>query len=346
MRIPILVLALATGCSGGEALTAPRIESVSGAVLNREILTLHGRGFGVKPVAPPYRWDDFDGGRPGKRLADEAHGGWYTYSFEPGKWPVYSTARVRSAGSQSACQDFTGGNYNSTIALTDLPDSPLYFSGWFYITTSGAPSRNVKLIQMRPGELLDPSWECRLDQYPSTNSGHQYVSDCDNQPLAVPVNDYRVGGDLLTDGWHRLESWIDQGTPNGKDGIWTLWLDGRVWTEVSGTFMTQGDCPFHRLWLGFYYATDVGTPQPQALRYWDELYVDFSRMRVEIGNAPTWAACTHREIQVPQTWADGAITIRVNQGSFPAGATAYIYTVNEKGEPDAQGIPVVFAGGP
>jgi hypothetical protein len=344
MRIPILLLLILTGASCGEALTAPRVDTVAGAIRNRELVTVRGAGFGARKSPVPYRWDDFDAGKPGDRLRDESHGGWYTYTSVEGKWPTYSTARVRTPGSQSAYQDFTGGNYNSTIALTDLPDSPMYLSGWFYLTTSGAPSRNVKLIQLRSGELLEPGWECRVDQYPSTDSGHQYVSDCDNEPLDPPVNDGSIGADLLTDGWHRFESWIDQGTVNGKDGIWTLWMDCRPWSEVRGTFMQQSDCAFHRLWLGFYFATDVGTPQPQAQRYWDELYVDFTRARVEIGDAPTWAACTHREIQVPQVWTENAITIRVNQGSFADRAPAYLYVVDETGGTNAPGFPIVIGG--
>ncbi|MHB8078495.1 MAG: hypothetical protein ACYDIE_04495 [Candidatus Krumholzibacteriia bacterium] len=343
--LPALLVVVLTGLTAAGAWAAPGVASVSGTIQEAGTLTILGSNFGTKAKAAPYRWDNFDRGVPGTTLTDEANGGWYTMSTQVGKAPTYSTARIRRPGSQSAYQDFTGGNYNSTIGLTALPDSPLYLSGWFYLTTSGAASRNAKLLQMRPEDLDVLSWECRVDQYPSTNSGHQYVSDCDGGQLAVPINNWStVGGDLHTGAWHRLESWLDQGTTNGNNGVWTVWLDGQFYTQVTGTFMDSSDCPFHRLWLAHYYATDVGTPTPSAQRYWDELYVDFTRSRVEIGNASTWSASTHREIQVPSAWNSTGIICTVNQGTFTAGQQAWVYVVDATGVANAQGYPITFGG--
>ena len=315
IRNPIAGLVAAIFLLPGLALAAPNVESVSGTIENRGSVTIQGAGFGTKTAAAPYRWDDFESGTLGQRLAGEGEGGWYTDAIQSGKWPVYNKDRARTPGSQSAYQNFTGGNYNSTIGLTDLPDSPIYLSGWFYLSTTGAPSRNVKLLQMRPGDLFDQCWECRIDQYPNNGSGHQYVTDCNGS--TVLKNNWEIGDEMFTGGWHRLESWLDQGSRNGNDGLWTVWIDGQLWTQVSGTLMSSGDCPVRRLWLGFYFATDTGSPQPQAQRWWDELYVDFTRMRVEIGDAPTWNACTHRDR--PDRRRGGQDQVRPSQLSFRDG---------------------------
>jgi hypothetical protein len=339
-----LALLLLVGASA--AWAAPGIQSVSGTVQQEGTLAILGSGFGTKTTAAPYRWDDFDHGVLGTRLADEASGGWTTVTIKPGSWPTYSIARIRSPGSQSAYQNFTNGNYNSSISLLTLPaDKPLYVSGWFYMETTGAPSRNAKLLQMRVvDDGVTPGWECRIDQYPAINSGHQYVADCGGQQLVPAINDWSINGDLHTGAWHRLESWLDQGTVNGSDGIWRVLLDGQPYTQVTGSFMQEADCPFKLLKIGHYFDTDTYLPMPSAQRYWDELYVDETQSRVEIGNAATWSACTHREIQVPSAWSASSINCTVNQGSFTAGQQAWIYVVDSVGVANTTGYPITFGG--
>jgi hypothetical protein len=344
------LLFVGLSCGGGAEVSSPLLSDLSeplvrsqtGVLEHGAAVSLIGGGFGTKSVAFPHRWDDFDSGAPGALLKDEASGGWYLYASQPGKEPRYSNARSRWPGSQSAYQDFTGGNYNSTIALTNLPAGPIYMSGWFYLTTWGAPSRNVKLLQMRAGELHEAGWECRIDQYPSISAGHQYVGDCTGDPLA---DDWDIAANMWEDSWHRIESWLDQGTAEAGNGVWTVWIDGQPWTGLSGTFMTR-NCPFRRFYIGHYFAEDEGSPMPEAERYWDELYVDFTRARVELGDAPTWASCTHREVQIPKSWSPTSITITVNQGAFAQGQTAYLYVVNGSGVANANGLRVVVGVNP
>jgi hypothetical protein len=69
-------------------------------------------------------------------------------------------------------------------------------------------------------------------------------------------------------------------------------------------------------------------------RYWaDDVYLDTTWARVMLADQPTWAASTHREIQIPQSWSsDGSsIGIVVNQGTFASGSTAYLYVIDASG---------------
>jgi hypothetical protein len=69
-------------------------------------------------------------------------------------------------------------------------------------------------------------------------------------------------------------------------------------------------------------------------RYWaDDVYLDSTWARVMIGDQSTWAASTHKEIQIPQSWSsDGtSIGIVVNKGTFTDGATAYLYVIDASG---------------
>jgi len=69
--------------------------------------------------------------------------------------------------------------------------------------------------------------------------------------------------------------------------------------------------------------------------YVDDVYIDTSWSRVEIGNAPTYAASTHREIQVAKAWADGSVTVNFNPGTFPGGSTAYLFVTDANGNTSA-----------
>ncbi|MFA6253018.1 MAG: fibronectin type III domain-containing protein [Patescibacteria group bacterium] len=321
----------------------PAISSVSGTISDGSAITITGSGFGAKSQAAPLRWDDFDSGTLGARLPSQANGGWTTGANQAGKEPRYSNTHVRLPGTLSAYQNFTGGNYNSEISLQGLFDGNVYLSGWFYRTSSGAPSRNFKWIQFRQGDLDEASWEFRQDAYPSTNSGHMYVANscpngvpcslCDDEvgmPGYTSANCnmyYGMNGDLKTGGWHRYEIWLTQGTLGQNNGHARIWLDGQPWMNMNGVFDPSG-CRFHNMWLGFYFATDTGTPQPQMETWWDELYVDTTPARVEICPNATWANKGKCEVQVASTWSNSQVTVRVNQGALNNGQSAYVYLVD------------------
>lgn len=135
--------------------------------------------------------------------------------------------------------------------------------------------------------------------------------------------------------WHRFEVWFDQGTLGNRDGSYVISIDGKPWFHNDGSFMPVAESTIHQMWLSFYFATDTGIPQPSMNRYWDELYVDSTRTRVEIGNASTFAACTHREIQIPTAWSNTSITATVNLGSFTSTAGLYAFVVAADGTASA-----------
>lgn len=66
--------------------------------------------------------------------------------------------------------------------------------------------------------------------------------------------------------------------------------------------------------------------------YIDDLYVDNTRARIELGNASVFEDCTHREIQIPSSWYDTGITFTYNPGSFGSSETVYLFVVNADGE--------------
>lgn len=352
----------------------PSVTSVTGTAQHGASIQIGGSGFGTKVPVAPYIYDNFESGIPGQVVS----GGWFVDASSSGKRPKYSDANPRFAQARAVLQDFTEGNYNSTLGLVGQNSKTFYVSGWNYTHTWNAPSRNFKPLGFRSGPAGD--WgepEGRLDIYPvnGPGSGHMYAADCNNTS-SVNVWGFNDGFAWTYDRWWRMETWIDQGSMDSSDGLWQFWEDLRLDKQISGTFITSEGCvglacrvrqtpvptpspqptplpvvcqcasetceDYDNFYLSSYFATDQGSPVPHALIYWDEIYIDYTRARVEIGNASTWDACTHREIQIPSAWSENSVTVTVNSGSFIPGSQAYVFVVNADGVPAASGFPVVI----
>jgi hypothetical protein len=90
---------------------------------------------------------------------------------------------------------------------------------------------------------------------------------------------------------------------------------------------------------------NTGTDDSTSVNmYIDDLYISIgTQARVELGNARTYDACTELHVQYPVRWeSDGtSITFRCNNGTFDTDDTTYLYVVNESGQVNAAGFPMV-----
>ncbi len=342
LTIPLLVAAAGPLCA------APVVSSATGDLLNRSTVTIRGLQFGVKDPAPPLKYDDFTSGKIGEALPEGSASngwadGWHVYSHEAGYLPRYSLDQTRIPGDAVAHQEYREGNYNATIGLYNLEFQELYISGWTWCDPQGDPSENAKLINFggdTGGSGSNYGYpQARTDQYPYNGSGHLYIAFSNN----TYIQDWGLKGDLYPRQWNRIERYVNNGHYGESDGSTWIRRNLQDWAGVQGMFQGPGlDGPFRKFYIGHYYRLN-GTAEMD--RYWDELYVDTTLARIEIGDAPTWTACTHREIQIPVTWSDTQIAFQVNQGTFTAGQAAYLYVVDADGKPNAEGLPIVFGAG-
>jgi hypothetical protein len=131
--------------------------------------------------------------------------------------------------------------------------------------------------------------------------------------------------------WYRLEYYLYAGTQGATDGIARGWLNcNSVYLEVlasqKGVFLIDSR-RFSAIWIGHYFDITHG-----SLQSWtSDAYIDTTPARVEMGNASTWAACTHREIQIPTSWSSSAINITLNRGSFGSTDSVCLYVVDASG---------------
>jgi hypothetical protein len=322
--------------------SGPAISSTSGTITHGSSVTISGSGFGTKATAAPFKYDDFEAGTLDARVGN----GWYTTSSTSGYWPIYADDYRRASGlaDQSAYLQHDVA-YNSTIGVTGLNwgyGRDAYISAWYYCETAGAASRNFKIFGWRGGGAGD--WDgpdLRVDMYPTTNSGHAYIARPDKSLI---VQDWGIGGNVLEGGWHRVEMYVHTGTSSGgdNDGVCIGWRDLDEWWTLQNfeyDFSTQD---YDNIYFASYFARDAGSPTPQMWWYYDEIYIDTTQARVEIGNASTWSGCSHREIQVPTSWSSGSVTVDVNQGTFSDGAGAYLYVVDADGNVNSNGYGIEF----
>lgn len=69
---------------------------------------------------------------------------------------------------------------------------------------------------------------------------------------------------------------------------------------------------------------------------YDDIYIDVTPQRVEIGNAPTLNGCTWREVQVATAWSENSITFDVRySGDVVAGDPLYLFVMDEDNNPSA-----------
>jgi hypothetical protein len=80
--------------------------------------------------------------------------------------------------------------------------------------------------------------------------------------------------------------------------------------------------------------------------YFDDIYIDNTFSRVEIGDASTYVNCTKRFMQIPTEWTDGTVKASLNKGNLVEGTLAYIYVIDSNGEVNPKGYPVIISDKP
>jgi hypothetical protein len=271
--------------------------------------------------------------------------------------------------------------YGQYVRLRELPDSRTWYVSFYRLMDvppgsdvlendadhGGVPtgSRNWKPLGMFAYSAVDGTdyMQWRHDLYPCNGTGHFYY-DFRGVSYTVMPNGYNaqyppiVAGVMTQGVWQRHEYLVDIGTVGNHDWHAQWWIDGVLQVDFkfaddpptdnwSGTLLY--DDHFRVIDINKYLAQELGdtptfTKKDLPIEFWlDDLYADCTAARVEVGNAATWAACTHREIQPWTAWADGSVTVTVNHGTLPHG-TQYLYAIKPDGTPfDTNGHPVVLA---
>lgn len=353
----ILVLTAVAACGGDDDTTTPATTSTgtasqggaagtggagatggtstgsggSGGVAHGDTHVIQGSGFGTRATAEPLLWDDFEAGTEAAAIDGAAPaignpwGGWSSGGVDPS----YGSANPRHPRStRHSFHDLDSvSQYNCSLAqsLTATSGDRIYLSYWWRYESTGTEWTD----NLKPWVIYDDAGQ-----------GQQYVG------MSVPGDGLRSGGNAdsptlwggigqqtLDGQWIRWEEELEVSSANQADGE----RHCRVHTTSPAQIEQQWSTDAHQThagadWdnidLGTYQTQDSRSPGARCTFQIDDVYIDRSWARVELGDSAEFANCTHREVQVPSAWSDGEVTITINQGSFSSLDGLHLFVID------------------
>lgn len=318
--------------------SAPLVSNTSGSISHNQIVTINGSGFGTKSPVAPLLYDSVDGMY--ETISQNAvvpTGGSNPWNSSGGSDMYNPTFNLNNPRGKNIAK------YNNSLSPSSAKNAvlggkvweecagkKLYISYWMYPYTSvDSPSYSNKLMRLTNdggyalGDKSTVVWGYNGQQIIAHSIVENYVG--------VVWLDY---GDVGA--WNRLEVVVDNST-NPKPTV-----AGYTNNTFRGSFTSSASISDIKgiYTIGADWSNDQNNPVPTI--DWGEIYVDNTTARVEICNNSTKATSTHCEIQIPQNvWSTSQIEIKLNQGSFADGASAYLYVVDSNNE-ISNGIPITF----
>lgn len=326
------------------AFGAPSVSGVSGTISNGQSVTISGSSFGTKSIGAPYRWDSFEQGESGELVTGWSGGTGSDiarYSDEVQRGPSAHLITSKHA--------FRPGAENISLCQNDYTNGydVLYIDYWYRLTpvdASGINGRNYKPWRVWTNDIS-------MQFNPGTMPGAGIFSIYDNgYPAQLPEISMWNGEERDYGNWKHEQVVVGVSDPGVANGVLHRYINSQPIGPFSDSlvFRTRNILPTE-IRIGHYWATDEDPGDPISMPsntgadlYIDDLYIDRTWSRVEIGDASTYSACTHREIQIPSAWSAGSITTTINQGSFANNSTVYLYVTDGNDDVNINGFPIVI----
>ena len=313
------------------SLLAQSISGLSGSVEHDSSVIISGSSFGSKgtPAAAPVKYDDFESGTDGNDLS-----GW-SFSKSGGINPHYEDDDfLRDSSSMSAECEFPGSVYLSSFGLStgSTRFHKVYIDFYYLYDPASPPSRNHKLFRFyADGNQGMP--DRYLQVFCSMEQG--FIIETDGGGTSKWTNDWTIGD--AVDTWNHFQFYFEANTDNNTDGITQCWIEENLerdetdWKHYNSATQDM----WNGIWFGNYLGHDAAggcdASPGQSNTFWDNVYIDSTRARVEIGNEYDYESCNHREIQIPSAWSGTSITVTMNTGSFATNDSIYFFAVDQDG---------------
>ena len=359
---PILIAVI--GLFSSYAYGNPTINSVSGSLVGGVPITIVGSRFGAHALGIEWLGAHIEQSSPGSVLSKA---GWVAQTDGGGfTAPRYASAKAHSGRKSILCR----------IRDADNPATGKWASGFYYDTAGAIDKIYVTWwVRFEKGSEFGQWKKWRLSPTTSVSDTNPQIMQSDwynndgsmcqayvwnwvkNDTFWYPKGDgerWITANDVVpVNSWVRLEYYFEENSAmDARDGTLRYFIHRqsepvRTVKDYVGNLKTRSagaTYDFHR-YVHFqnYWGNQKEGETGNASIYLDDIFVQKgTQARVEIGDSPDWSACTHREIQVPSAWSDGSIKITVNQGSFQAGDTAYLFVVDSDGNVNSTGFPIVI----
>lgn len=306
----------------------------SSTIASGQTLTISGSGFGTKSQAAPIYWTTFDDGTAGERI-DSYDSGW-TQRPEAGAWSYLSVAGARRGG---LGLENLGSKSGFNEASYHFPASAeIYVNYWFWVD-SGGSVRVLKMPRLTSSTAAGGGGE--YNGAGNTQMDGKYVT-ASGGSADINYND-GCTNDLDADGGNAGPGWItiprgrwfnvqffrrNSSPPGSSNGTVIASLDDN-YRHLSDTMVTRCSS-----WSGLHdtvWFNLGGSDVVNTDIYADDVYIDNTQARVEIGNASSYWSATHREIQIPSSWGDGSVVVTCNTGTFSNADNVWIFVVDSDG---------------
>lgn len=309
----------------------PIIENIEGSAKSGEGLLLIGDLFGSNPNPLPIINEDFEEGNDGDFL--DATGKWIKTDAQGHNSGIFSTQNPRT-GTQSALWEFRVEDENFRHDWYQKTDDyeQLYATFWLWWDDVTGDSGIYKGCRFNSDTKYSGAPRLGISGYTSETryKPYSWATGSDTSFIASEWIDHGQ--------WVRTEMYFKLSDPGVENSEVMIDHIGHARQEVSG-FMSRDENEGDKYLNIFYLGQAVVRGDTDGEIYMDDLYVSNTRARVEIGNNSVFEECTHREIQVINTWLDEEIEVTFNQGSFMDHEDVFLFVVDADGNV-SNGYPV------
>ena len=347
------------GGAGAQDLT---IQSETSAWTHGVTVIVSGAGFGDKPTAAPFR-ASYHHPDPAQRFQESGvfEGGWGVAGADvvtlaeglPGARVAGRESHRYSVRMEYSAAGNWGGSGYSAGVQTDLPPSRTLYQAWWdrfepgfdasHMVTGAA---NFKWLYNSPGQTLHQAFQTCADGtdlqigFAGGVGGATAAEQDANVDLpfgggfyARPLS-FRCNYAPPVGSWYFVEIFTYLNSAAGVfDGYNEMRVDNqRIYRADHVDFLGSADAgPYFQFFrFGGNYGFDASGEV--FYRQYGDLYIDDSFARVLLGDAASYAECSHLEVQVPTAWSDSEVRFVLNQGSFQPGDGVFVYLF----DPDQQ----------
>ncbi len=297
----------------------------SSVIQGGDTIQIQGSGFGSHVnygMGQPFlnrAWNNMESGNINDFTNSNPAGGNLRIEWNPENWQMVGTGnRPNSRYFIKKWYNPALGDRLGPLGLTETGNpTQWYTTFWFKLLPNTQSGKFFRI------------WGTGQDIYLCTGGTDTYIR-CGSSAYGATqwASPNTVGYDL----WHRIEIWMDESTQE-----FSVWMDGNLqfthYDWIQPPFGANG----HTWDIGNMIDDDNGS----GAYCYDDIFLNYTKARVEIGNAPTWTDSTVREIQIPTSWSSSSISVKLNKGAFQTGSTAYLFVVDSDGSV-SNGYPITI----
>ena len=315
---------------------AATITGVTGTLTKGESVVITGSDFGIKAVAAPLLWDDFEEGVSDQVIPNDSDPSQTdSWTFNVGS-VVYSNEHSRTGSTLSSKHDLSGdgitdpyGRLRKIYWQTDASLKKVFVSFWVRYSWGYTDVLHQTKL-WRIGNIANTvMWKNGHWMNPPSRSSIAMRQMVGGEIQAYYHNVHPADGE-----WFRVEFQAEQSQASVSDGSieqWHTQPTGPILKIIDlSSVMTTASEEWDTLEIGQACTNMDAGISSGVINYFDDVYLDNTWARVVIGDASTYDNCTTRETQIPSAWATGEITVTFNAGAF-TDETAYLFVVDSDG---------------